>query len=128
MSIPNFGTLTIRHAQKHQPWTVPYTRGVMASSRENNHMGVPHILGSHIALHITKTAGKIAAVFESLDHGDAKNTQAGITEEQTKVLKDMAADLVVEALRISNLYNFDLATEHYRRVAETNRKFLPPWD
>ena len=131
MTTHDYGRLTIRHAQIHQPWTVPYSVGV-----DNAHQydQIPHVLGSHIVLHIAKTAGKIATVFENLDHGAEKLPNGSITQvkhitpEQHDTLKDMAADLLVEALRIANLYNFDLATEHVRRVEETNRKVLPPWD
>lgn len=100
-----------RDYQTNQPWTVPYSLGVIKASQE----GVPHILGSHDVLHMAKTVGKIAAVFEKLDH-----TGCEISQEQVNVLKDMAADLVTEALRIANLYGFDLEVELRRRVGEKN--------
>jgi len=118
-------TLTISHAQKHQPWTVPYTPGVYTAFD----LGwVPHILGSHVALHVAKTGGKLAAVFETLDHGDGKKATAFITEDQIKVIRDMSADLVIEALRFANLYGFSLAAELDRRTGETNGESFPAWD
>ena len=101
----------IRHAQKHQPWTVPYSGSVQRARRT----GVDHIFGSHTVLHATKTVGKLASVFESLDHTDEP-----ITADQEAVVRDMAADLMTAAMRLANLYGFDLETELVRRVTEKN--------
>ena len=120
----DFGKLTIRHAQMHQPWTLTYSQGVYDAENDG---AIPHILGTHVSLHVSKTAGKIAAVFEALDHGSVKSAEQ-ITYEQLSTLRDMAGDLVIEAMRLANLYNFDLATQFVRRVAETNSKVMPPWD
>lgn len=102
--------LTIRHAQIHQPWSVPYSSGVLVAVTF-----VPHILATHDVLHAAKTVGKLAAVFEELDH-----TGKPITPMQQDTVKDCAADLMTEALRLANLYGFDLATELVRRVEEKN--------
>ncbi len=102
--------LTIEQAQKNQPWTVPYSSGVMVAL--NN---VPHILASHTVLHATKSVGKLASVFESLDH-----TNARVNESQLQTIRDMAADLMAAALRIANLYQFNLADEVERRAEEKN--------
>jgi len=103
--------LTIHEAQRNQSWTGPYSREV-----NNAKPFIPHILASHTALHAAKTVGKLAAVFESLDHTDAP-----ITDEQLQVVKGASADLMSEALRFANLYNFDLATELLRRQEEKNK-------
>ena len=103
--------LTILHAQTHQPWVVSYSNGVALAYQKD----VPHILGTHDVLHAAKTVGKLAAVFEELDHSGKP-----LTLMQAEVIKDMAADLFTEALRLANLYNFDLATELVRRVEEKN--------
>lgn len=111
--------LTIKKAQAEQPWQGAYSKGVLAAYRE----GVPHILGAHTALHVAKTAGKLAAVFEELDHPADQYTALGaanLTDAQRQTVKDMAADLVTEALRFANLYGFDLETELRRRVAKQN--------
>ena len=100
--------LTITHAQSYQPWTVPYSAAVRDS-------GVPHILGSHVALHAAKSVGKLAAVFEALDHFDRPANRA-----QIEVLRYMSADLVTTALRVANLYGFDLALALVERVEEKN--------
>jgi hypothetical protein len=102
--------LTIRHAQVHQPWAVPYSDGVMKALIE----GVPHILGSHVVLHAAKSVGKIATVFEKFDHGERR------TQIHTDAIAEMAADLVTAALRLANLYGFDLASTLVDRVEEKN--------
>ena len=49
--------LTFEEAQSKQPWTVPYSSGVLAAiTREH----VPHLLASHTVLHAAKTVGKLA--------------------------------------------------------------------
>jgi len=106
--------LTIRRAQANQPWTVPYSPNVMEASEH----GIPHILASHCALHAAKTVGKLAAVFEDLDH--TQSYKATPSEAQLQVIKDMSADLLTEALRFANLYGFDLETELRRRVYAKN--------
>lgn len=124
--------LTIEHAQKHQPWTQPYATGV----NKAKYSWVPHILGSHCVLHVSKSVGKLAAVFEALDHPALEyqaNPDAGCralgaykpTEAQLQTIKDMAADLMTAALRFANLYGFDLATELERRVLEKNGSGYP---
>ena len=103
--------LTIHHAQAHQPWTVLYSKGVQDAER----FGVAHILSSHAILHAAKTVGKLASVFEALDHsGD------GIDAYQLDLIETMAADLVTVGLRLGNLHGFDLATVLIDRVKEKN--------
>lgn len=102
--------LTISHAQKHQPWTVPYADGVIESSKHS----VKHILASHTVLHASKSVGKLAEVFERLDHGEDYNN------EQVEIVKSMSADLMTAALRFANLYGFDLARVLAERVEEKN--------
>lgn len=99
--------LTIRFAQVNQPWTVPYSGGVLIASDAH----VPHILESHAVLHAAKSVGKLAAVFEGADHG--RPVDVGL-------ISDMAADLVTAALRLANLCDFDLATALVERVQEKN--------
>lgn len=109
--------LTFKFAQQHQPWTLPYAAGVIAAEDQGD---VPHILGSHCALHAAKSAGKLCAAFEKADH------TSEVGEEQRQVIRDMSADLVTAALRFANLYGFDLATELDRRVREKNGKGYAP--
>jgi NTP pyrophosphatase (non-canonical NTP hydrolase) len=67
--------------------------------------------------------GKIAAVFEALDHsrdvGEAGKSEP-ITPEQVQTLRAMSADLLTAALRFANLYGFDLAEALIERVKEKN--------
>lgn len=106
----NYDDLTISHAQYHQPWVVPYSAGVMHARK----CSVRHILSSHAVLHATKSVGKLAAVFEKMDHG------AGISSEDVDTIEAMSADLLTIALRLANLHGFDLATALVKRVEEKN--------
>ena len=119
----DFDDLTIRHVQTHQPWTVPYSERFQGAV-----LWIPHVMGTHAALHAVKTAGKIAAVFESLDHGRGKGNSGDISEEQVNIIGDMSADLFTVALRFANLFKFDLATKLAERVIETNGKTWPAWN
>jgi hypothetical protein len=118
------GKLTIRHAQLHQPWAVPYAIGVMRAQRGGD---VPHILATHCALHAAKSVGKLCAVFEAMDHPAPPHTEGGLgwgpsrpSDEQLATIVAMSADLVTAALRFANLYGFDLASALMERVAEKN--------
>lgn len=123
----NTKNLTINHAQVHQPWTVPYAAGIDVASREL----VPHILGSHTALHAMKSVGKIATVFEALDHSRDVGIEGKselMTEEHFNTVRNMSADLMTAALRFANLYGFDLAEALVERIKEKNGVDLPPWE
>jgi len=112
-------TLTLRQAQKEQPWTVPYAIGVLQAHK----LDVPHILATHCALHTAKSVGKLAAVFEALDHPLNKSGYGASVplDAQLQTIKDMSADLVTAALRFGNLYGFSVAQELVRRVSEKNK-------
>jgi hypothetical protein len=103
--------LTFRQAQANQPWTVSYSPQVMEAS-ENT---VPHILGSHCVLHAAKSLGKIAAVYETLDH-----TGKTPSDKDKAAIAAAAADLASAAIRFANLHGFDLATVLVERVREKN--------
>jgi hypothetical protein len=116
--------LTIRQAQVNQPWTVPYSEGVerAAGGDPDTHPSkqapaVPHILGSHCALHAIKSLGKIAAVYEARDHDDSIAAARGYGVHE---IRKMAADLMTAALRFANLEGFDLAEALVERVREKN--------
>lgn len=111
-------SLTIRFAQKFQPWDVPYSPGVM----EAQDTSVPHILGSHCVLHAIKSLGRIASVFEQMDHSDEN-----FSAEQRSIVRSMSADLMTASMRFANLLGFDLAEALVERVAEKNARGLPDW-
>jgi hypothetical protein len=119
---------SIKHRQAHQPWTVPYSHGVEWAKSNC----VPHILATHCTLHAAKSVGKLAAVFESLDHplpkSHFRSGPLGPNDEQLETIKDMAADLFTAALRFANLYGFDLADVHQERVIEKNYPGARPSD
>lgn len=118
----NPNDLTLSHAQRHQPWTVPYSRGVMYA-RDTD--AVPHILASHTVLHAAKSVGKLATVFEKLDHS---NVTGAINGTDRETIEAMSADLVTAALRFANLYSFNLAEVLLRRIEEKNGVQLPPME
>ena len=111
MSDSKRGDLTIRYAQHNQPWTVPYSAELEASRR-----AMPHLYGSHVTLHAMKSLGKVATVFEKLDHTGA----AELDEHQLAVIRSMSADLMTTALRLANLYGFELDSALCERVEEKN--------
>lgn len=103
--------LTIDDAQYKQPWTVPYSDAVV-TAQEN---GVPHILGTHAVLHGMKSLGKIAAIYEKLDHSE----ELPVLDDLI-IVENMAADLMTIALRFANLHGFSLSKALIRRVVEKN--------
>lgn len=103
----NPSDLTIQIAQNTQPWTVPYSPEFVA--------GPSHIMGSHAVLHAAKSVGKLAAVFERLDHRGGN-----ISPLEKQDVGCMAADLVTAALRLANLFGIDLAKVLCERTAEKN--------
>ena len=107
----HFSTLTIHRAQETQPWTVPYSAAIQKAVAGD----LPHLLASHAVLHAMKTVGQLAAVFESLDHS---GTDA--SPEQVELLRGRAADLVTVALRLGNLYGFDVAQALVERSEDKN--------
>lgn len=115
--------LTIHHAQEHQPWTVPYSRGVERAKRN----GVPHILASHDVLHAMKSVGKLAALFERLDHTKDGKLPPDEAFEAKQTVRAMAADLVTAALRLGNLYQFSVAEALVERVKEKNAEDIIDW-
>lgn len=122
----DYGKLTIRHAQRHQPWTVPYSDNFVAATRYTGPNGrylMPHLYGAHTVLHAQKTVGKLAAVFEKLDH-----TGNEIAAAQVREVAAMSADLLTAALRFANLYGFDLAEALADRVEEKNGVAILPWE
>ncbi len=114
--------LTIKQAQQNQPWTVPYSEGVMSAAGLDGVLGtyVPHILGTHCVLHAAKSVGKIAAVYEARDHEDALEGSEARGRGERAEIRKMAADLVTAALRFANLEGFDLAEALVERVKEKN--------
>jgi hypothetical protein len=126
--------LTIRHAQTHQPWTVPYSNGVMRAAKADGPNAesvesaaiVPHILGSHCVLRAAKSIGKIAAVYELRDHDPDDDWADGkIREVRRNQIRAAAADLMTAALRFANLEGFDLAEALIERVQEKNGTGYP---
>jgi hypothetical protein len=122
----NHKHLTIQHAQDHQPWTVPYAAAIDVAAETGT---IPHILATHTALHAMKSVGKLATVFEALDHSrnvGAAGRSEYMTYEQLLTIRAMSADLLTAALRFANLYHFDLAEVLLARIKEKNGIELEP--
>lgn len=120
--------LTLRTAQANQPWTVPYSDGVVRAAETRE---VPHILATHTVLHAAKSLGKLAAVFERLDHPaqgpcDQMTRAALPTTSERQTIEAMSADLVTAALRLANLYSFDIEDALVSRVVEKNGRGFEP--
>ena len=107
--------LTIRRAQLKQPWEVPYGARIAEEEDETEQRD---LLSRHVVLHVMKSAGKLASVFEKADHDNDHLLNA----KGLDVVKAMAADLVTAALRLANLYGFDMQGELEKRVEEKNGK------
>lgn len=116
----NFSTVPLAFLQKTQPWTIAYSSPFMSAL---NQPGTAHLMGAHATLHAMKTVGQLAAVFEAVDHTGSPINAAG-----RQAIADKAADLVTAAMRLANLYEFDLATAVVTRSEEKNRVKLPAWD
>jgi hypothetical protein len=112
----NADQFTVGQLQEEQPWTVPYS-----DAFEQAGLHTPHNMSAHAVLHGLKSLGKLAAVFEAIDHrgGDP-------LDSEIQVIRDMSADLFTIALRLANLHHFSLATELLRRILEKNGVRLWP--
>ena len=120
MNDDDHSKLTFYHAQYNQPWTVPYRSGVVEAQER---LLVPHIMASHAVLHAMKSLGKLATVFEKLDHREV----GMLTEQELTTIENMSADLVTVALRLGNMYNFPVADVLTARIWEKNGVHLPSW-
>lgn len=118
----DYKAVTLQHLVETQPWQVPYNSALDDAVAKDRGLG--HLMGSHITLHAAKTVGQIAAVFEQLDH-----TGAPMDSDHPgyAVLRDKAADLVTAAMRLANLYGFDLPRAVVERSEEKNGVILPAW-
>lgn len=118
----NFSHLSLQHLQDTQPWVIPYSDAMNRAVDADRGLG--HLQGAHAVLHAQKTVGQLAAVFESLDHSGAPiEAVPGAVD----TVRDKAADLVTAAMRLANLYGFDLAQAVVERSEEKNGVTLPEW-
>lgn len=118
----DFSTVTLHHLVVTQPWRVPYSEAL--NDAVGAERGLGHLMGSHAVLHASKTVGQLAAVFENLDHTGAPMDAC---PNHVATLRDKAADLVTAAMRLANLYGFDLAQAVVERSEEKNGVILPAW-
>ncbi len=111
--------ITIEQAQRNQPWTVPYSEEFLMcagrEARQYNGGRMQHLYATHTVLHAMKSLGKMAAIFEAIDHRGG-----GILDEERATVRAMAADLLTAALRFGNLYGFSIVWELARRVRDKN--------
>lgn len=104
--------LSLGDMQRSQPWTVPYSSRFEDAASA---IRLPYLYATHAVMHAAKSVGKLAAVFEALDHRDSL-----ATDEENKTIQAMSADLVTAAMRLANLGSFDLETVLRERVLEKN--------
>lgn len=107
-----YDKITLTHLQDTQPWAVPYSHHFVSAAETR----LPHLYATHAILHAQKTLGQLAGVFESLDHSGAWK----LTPAQREILEGKTADLVTAAMRLANLYGFDLARRVVERSEEKN--------
>lgn len=123
----NFRTVPLHHLQATQPWTIPYSAGIDEAAANGS---IPHVLSTHVVLHAMKSLGKVATVFEALDHsrdvGEPGKSER-MTPAQLHEIQAMSADLVTAAMRLANLNGFDLAEAVVLRSEEKNRVVIPAW-
>lgn len=103
--------LTVHWLQQRQPWSIPYSDAFECAGHHT-----PHNLATHAVLHAMKSLGKIATVFESIDHRGG-----AISDDERRVVQEMAADLFTVALRIANLFSFSLVNTLRRPVWDKNK-------
>jgi|SRR6185436_13048295 len=100
--------MTIKDLQVKLPWTVHYHRDFRASPMTHKDFG-------HALLHVTKAAGKLAALVNDAEHGGCEFKP----EETDKYI----ADLVICALRMANTCpgrTIDLEAAVIARIKEKN--------
>lgn len=110
--------LTIEHAQRTQPWTQPYARRHDHDARDFR----SPFLARHTLAHLMKSVGKLAAIYEAVDHSDLGPVPS---DEQIREIAGLAADCLTAALKFANLYSFSLARELIRRVQDKNGVVWP---
>jgi len=79
--------MTLRELQTSLPWTIHYAKDFRASPVAHKDFG-------HALLHVSKAAGKLAALVNDAEHGGC--------EFKTEDTDRYVADLVVCALRMAN--------------------------
>lgn len=110
------GELTIRRAQKDQPWKLPYSPRFTREA--SGYRAVPAI--NHATLHLVKASGKIAAILEEFDHDPRDSGGRTLTDEQFARLADASADVLASVLRIANVASIDLESALRKRAREKN--------
>lgn len=105
---------SLRHLQEHLPWTIPYSAEFEASAKQNKLRRV-----GHDVLHVMKSLGRIAAEVEAADHGRPRKLK------YDELAKE-AADLVLCALHIARVEEFDLHDAVVRHSEVRNAATIPP--
>lgn len=68
----------------------------------------------HALLHIVKASGKIAAIYEAIGHGGRPD------EPMIIDIDKYLADLIICAVRLSDLLDIDIQSAYERRVSQRN--------
>lgn len=104
---------SLRHLQKHLPWTIPYSAEFEASAGENRQRRIGHDI-----LHVMKALGRIAADVEAADHTRPRKLQGDTLAKEV-------ADLVTCALHIARLEGFDLQDAVVKNSEARNAATIP---
>lgn len=103
---------TIRQLQSKLPWTTHYNRDFRASPMTHKDFG-------HALLHITKAAGRLAAIIDDAEHGGS--------EFKPEEVDPYIADLVISSIRLANTCpgrHVDLESAVIDRIEKKNQTKL----
>src|SRR5688572_9942290 len=106
--------VSIRHLQKHQPWSIEYSEEFLKSKEQNIMRQV-----SHDILHVMKGLGRLAAECEYADHGKPGK----LTEYE---FASNLSDLVQCAMHIATLVGIDLETMVLEEMERRNNVKISP--
>lgn len=103
---------SIREIQAKLPWTTHYHRDFRSSPMTHKDFG-------HALLHVTKAAGKLAAIIDNAEHGGS--------EFKPEEIDPYVADLVICSMRMANTCpgrHIDLETAVIERIEKKNNAKL----
>lgn len=105
--------MNLRELQTNLPWSIKYSQDYRLNPQSHKDF-------AHAVLHVTKAAGKLAAIIDDLDHRR--------DSEDFGRIKDYLADLVICALRMANTTPggvIDLERAVIDRIESKNEVTLP---
>jgi len=110
--------ISMREIQTSLPWSIRYSQDFRTNPQ-------PHKDFAHALVHISKAAGKLAALVDDMDHDWSVADDPQLRETYGKYV----ADLVICAMRMSNTFPggvLDLEKAVLDRIKAKNPQALPP--